>query len=98
MIVSHLAGCTSLRTSVPLHPKVRGRRSAEALGELHQRYPVSSSTANASTGAWQALRAFAKRLQDARGEKVEALCVTLLLVVSSHRVGDRPDRIEPRKR
>lgn len=50
------------------------------------------------TGAWQALRAFAERLQDARGEMVEALCVALLRVVSSHRFGDRPDRVEPRKR
>jgi hypothetical protein len=48
------------------------------------------------TGALQTLKAFAPHLLQARGAKVQALCRELLQAVASHRVGDRPDRYEPR--
>jgi Transposase DDE domain len=48
------------------------------------------------TGALQALTAFAERLLGARGEQARALHEWLLLVIGSHQVGDRPDRVEPR--
>jgi hypothetical protein len=49
-------------------------------------------------GALQAVRAFAERLQEAAGAAAEDLYEWLLVVIGSHQVGDRPDRIEPRKR
>ena len=50
------------------------------------------------TGALQTVRAFAEALADAAAERWPALYAVLLAAVASHRVGDRPDRVEPRKR
>jgi Transposase DDE domain len=50
------------------------------------------------TGALQTLAAFAERLLDAEGEKLEELYEWLLLAIGAHQVGDRPDRVEPRAR
>lgn len=49
-------------------------------------------------GAVQAVRAFAERLWSAAGAVRSALVAELLRVVARHRVGDRPDRVEPRRR
>jgi hypothetical protein len=49
-------------------------------------------------GALQALTAFAERLLDARGEAAAALYEWLRLAIGSYQVGDRPNRVEPRKR
>jgi hypothetical protein len=49
-------------------------------------------------GALQALRAFAERLLGAKGAPAEELYAWLLIVIGSHQVGDRPDRVEPRRR
>jgi hypothetical protein len=49
-------------------------------------------------GALQSLTAFAERLLHADAETTEELYAQLLLAIASHRVGDRPDRIEPRAR
>lgn len=50
------------------------------------------------TGALQAMKSFAERLQDlnARVVLIADLHTWLLLAVGAHRVGDRPNRIEPR--
>jgi len=50
------------------------------------------------TGALQAVRAFGERLLDAGAATAEELHAWLLVVVGCHRVGDRPDRVEPRAR
>jgi hypothetical protein len=47
-------------------------------------------------GAWQALGAFRESLSWAVGECRAALWSGLLEVIASYRVGDRPDRVEPR--
>jgi hypothetical protein len=49
-------------------------------------------------GAWQAVRAFGERLLEADGARAAELREWLLVVVGSHQVGDRPDRVEPRAR
>lgn len=49
-------------------------------------------------GALQTVLAFAEALADAAAERWPALYAVLLAAVASHRVGDRPDRVEPRKR
>jgi DDE family transposase len=49
-------------------------------------------------GALQATQAFAERLLGAEGEALQELYDWLVIVVASHQVGDRPDRVEPRKR
>jgi Transposase DDE domain len=49
-------------------------------------------------GALQTVLAFADTLADATTEQLPALYPGLLQAVASHRVGDRPDRLEPRKR
>jgi hypothetical protein len=49
-------------------------------------------------GALQALTAFAERLHDAAGRRAEELSEWLLIVIGSHQVGNRPDRVEPRAR
>jgi hypothetical protein len=49
-------------------------------------------------GALQATRAFAERLVDATGATAEELSEWLLIAIGSYQVGDRPDRVEPRKR
>jgi hypothetical protein len=49
-------------------------------------------------GAVQAMRAFAERLVDATGATAEELHEWLLISIGSYQVGDRPDRVEPRKR
>jgi hypothetical protein len=49
-------------------------------------------------GTLQAVRAFAGRLAGADAAEVEALHERLLQVVGAQRVGDRPDRVEPRGR
>ena len=49
-------------------------------------------------GALQAIQAFAERLVGAEEEAVQELQEWLVIVVASHQVGDRPDRVEPRKR
>jgi Transposase DDE domain len=49
-------------------------------------------------GALQAVRAFAERLLGADGATADELYEWLLIVIGSHQVGDRPNRVEPRKR
>lgn len=49
-------------------------------------------------GALQAVRAFGERLLGAGESQAEELHEWLLIVVSCHLVGDRPDRVEPRAR
>ncbi len=49
-------------------------------------------------GAAQLLEAFYLLLLCTPCEHLEALCAILLRATSQHRVGDRPDRYEPRKR
>jgi len=48
-------------------------------------------------GALQAIWAFAERLVNATGRTVEELSEWLLIAIGSYQVGDRPDRVEPRK-
>jgi hypothetical protein len=48
--------------------------------------------------ALQALSAFAERLLEAEDALREELYAWLLLHISAHLVGDRPDRVEPRAR
>lgn len=47
-------------------------------------------------GALQTVLAFAELLAEAAPEQLEALHAALLAAVARHRVGDRPDRVEPR--
>src|SRR5262245_57491661 len=49
-------------------------------------------------GALQAVRAFGERLLGAGEKQAGELHDWLLIVVGCHRVGDRPDRVEPRAR
>jgi len=49
-------------------------------------------------GAWQAMTTFAERLLEAEGQRFEDLYDWLLLTIGAQRVGDRPDRVEPRAR
>ena len=49
-------------------------------------------------GALQTMSAFAERLYDPNAAVVADLYECLLLAIGAHRVGDRPGRIEPRKR
>jgi len=49
-------------------------------------------------GAAQAVRAFGERLQEADATRASQLQACLLIVVGGHRVGNRPDRVEPRAR
>jgi hypothetical protein len=49
-------------------------------------------------GAVQTLNAFAERLLTATGETMAELYRWLRLAIASHQVGQRPDRVEPRKR
>jgi hypothetical protein len=50
------------------------------------------------TGALQAVQAFGERLREADASQAEQLHAGLLIMVGSQRVGDRPDRVEPRAR
>ncbi len=50
------------------------------------------------TGALQALRAFGTFLGLARGSRLQELYREMLAAIASQRVGDRPDRFEPRAR
>jgi hypothetical protein len=47
-------------------------------------------------GTLQTMQAFAERLKDATGETADQLYERLLSAIAAHRVGDRPNRIEPR--
>jgi hypothetical protein len=49
-------------------------------------------------GAVQTVLAFAGALRQAEGEELARLCREVLRAIASHRVGDRPDRYEPRAR
>jgi hypothetical protein len=50
------------------------------------------------TGAWQTINAFLPQLRmAATAEDAQALSEVLLWAVEEHRVGDRPNRYEPRK-
>ena len=49
-------------------------------------------------GAKQALTAFAPKIEAARPEDRGALIDAMLTTIAYHRVGDRPDRWEPRAR
>jgi hypothetical protein len=49
-------------------------------------------------GALQAVRAFGERLLGTDGATAAELYEWLLIVIGSYPVGDRPDRVEPRKR
>ncbi len=79
-------------THVLAHNLVRGvaARAARATG-LEPR-------AVSFAGALQAIRAFAGRLAEADGAAAARLHERLLRVVAAQRVGDRPDRVEPRAR
>jgi hypothetical protein len=49
------------------------------------------------TGAWQTVNAFLPYLRNAKSEALrERLWAALVVAVQRHRVGDRPDRYEPR--
>jgi hypothetical protein len=50
------------------------------------------------TGALQSLRAFAERLVEADRSTAHELFDWLLIAIASHPVGDRPNRVEPRRR
>jgi hypothetical protein len=50
------------------------------------------------TGALQSLRAFAERLVAANPSTAPELYDWLMIAIASHPVGDRPNRVEPRKR
>lgn len=50
------------------------------------------------TGALQTLRAFALLLQHSPAPELPALVRRLLAAIARHRVGNRPDRVEPRAR
>jgi Transposase DDE domain len=60
--------------------------------EAHGKEPRSLSF----KGALQALGAFREGLQWARGRHRQLLWETLLSVIASYEVGDRPNRVEPR--
>src|SRR4051812_27078990 len=47
-------------------------------------------------GARQTLEAFGDSLRGATGGRYEGLVGAVLVAIASHRVGDRPDRYEPR--
>ena len=47
-------------------------------------------------GARQVLEAFRSELDRAAGESAAGLVAAALRAIASHRVGDRPDRVEPR--
>ena len=49
-------------------------------------------------GTLQTLNAFAERLESAGGRTKAELYTWLLAAIGSHRVGDRPNRVEPRAR
>jgi Transposase DDE domain len=49
-------------------------------------------------GAVQTLTAFGERLLEADAEAADELYAWLLTAIASHQVGDRPDRVEPRRR
>jgi hypothetical protein len=49
-------------------------------------------------GALQTMREFAERLLEANEENSENLLERLLVAIATHRVADRPDRVEPRAR
>lgn len=49
-------------------------------------------------GALQTLNAFADLLRTCAAADLEALCRILLAAVAHHRVGDRPGRVEPRRK
>jgi len=49
-------------------------------------------------GTLQTMQAIAERLPHATHEKTEELHQWLLLAIAHHTVGNRPNRIEPRKR
>ena len=49
-------------------------------------------------GSLQLLNAFYHLIVLSDRQQLDALCTTLLARVGEHRVGDRPDRFEPRKR
>jgi Transposase DDE domain len=49
-------------------------------------------------GALQTVLAFADTLADTTAARQPALYAVLLQAVATHRVGDRPDRVEPRRR
>src|SRR5207245_7427565 len=48
-------------------------------------------------GAVQTLEAFRWLLQGSAGEAFAFACRVLYVAVGTHRVGDRPDRVEPRR-
>lgn len=49
-------------------------------------------------GALQTLNAFADSLRACAAAELESLCRVLLAAIAQHRVGDRPDRVEPRRK
>jgi hypothetical protein len=48
------------------------------------------------TGAWQTMKAFHQALGQASPERRERLVAVMLKAIAGHRVGDRPNRVEPR--
>jgi len=69
---------------------IRGVLAASALG--NQTLPRSLSV----QGARQTLEAFRVELNRAHGEAAQRLREVALTAIAYHRVGDRPDRVEPR--
>jgi hypothetical protein len=69
---------------------IRGLMARAA--EAHEKEPRDLSF----KGAMQALGTFREPLQWARGHRRQLLWETLLSVVASYEVGDRPNRVEPR--
>ena len=69
-------------------------RSVMCAAALEKELPVRSISFK---GTMQHLNAFHLLLTTSGPEKLEALCTVLLNAVSEHRVGNRPDRYEPRK-
>jgi hypothetical protein len=65
-----------------------------AAAEEHQ----ASARELSFKSAKQLLEAFYQTLINTPAEHLEALCTTLLKAATQNRVGDRPDRYEPRKR
>src|SRR5262249_52126570 len=65
------------------------------LAQAAQRHGVTPRELS-FTGGLQAFRAFAEQLLGCRAEELAGRCRTLWELMAAYRVGDRPDRYEPR--
>ena len=66
-----------------------------AMAEAARRHGVSPRELSFQ-GARQTVEAFRGELGGAQGDRGERLTEVALRAIASHRVGDRPDRVEPR--